>query len=113
MMSWPGQACRRETLAMFGYDATSTLRSVSVPTLVCTGHLNRSAHCARDGGVHRRTDAARSASALTARRAHEHVRAALLARFGVRVAGFAEAILDDRTVATDRVHARVVTGRQT
>ncbi|MBV9577831.1 MAG: alpha/beta hydrolase [Chloroflexi bacterium] len=39
-LAWPGVQAH-ETLAMFHYDATSTLASVPVPTLVCTGHLDR------------------------------------------------------------------------
>jgi pimeloyl-ACP methyl ester carboxylesterase len=39
-LAWPGVQAH-ETLAMFRYDATSSLRSVTVPTLVCTGHLDR------------------------------------------------------------------------
>ncbi|MBV9172125.1 MAG: alpha/beta hydrolase [Chloroflexi bacterium] len=39
-LAWPGVQAS-ETLAMFRYDATSNLGSMSVPTLVCTGHLDR------------------------------------------------------------------------
>jgi len=40
VLAWPGVQAR-ECLAMFRYDATAALPSVSVPTLVCTGHLDR------------------------------------------------------------------------
>jgi pimeloyl-ACP methyl ester carboxylesterase len=39
-LAWPGVQAR-ETLAMFGYDATPVLTSMPVPTLVATGHLDR------------------------------------------------------------------------
>lgn len=39
-LAWPGVQAR-ETLAMFGYDATDTLDSIAVPTMVFTGHLDR------------------------------------------------------------------------
>jgi pimeloyl-ACP methyl ester carboxylesterase len=39
-LAWPGVQAR-ETLAMFRYDATSTLASVPVPTLAFTGDLDR------------------------------------------------------------------------
>ena len=39
-LAWPGVQAR-ETLAMLRYDATDVLGSISVPTLVFTGHLDR------------------------------------------------------------------------
>jgi len=39
-LAWPGVQAR-ETLAMFRYDATGVLPTLSVPTLVFTGHLDR------------------------------------------------------------------------
>jgi pimeloyl-ACP methyl ester carboxylesterase len=39
-LAWPGVQAR-ETLAMFRYDASATLRSISIPTRVFTGHLDR------------------------------------------------------------------------
>jgi pimeloyl-ACP methyl ester carboxylesterase len=39
-LAWPGVQVR-ETLAMFRYDATDTLASIPVPTLVFSGHLDR------------------------------------------------------------------------
>jgi pimeloyl-ACP methyl ester carboxylesterase len=40
VLAWPGVQAR-ETLAMLRYDARAVLGSVAVPTLVCTGHLDR------------------------------------------------------------------------
>jgi pimeloyl-ACP methyl ester carboxylesterase len=39
-LAWPGVQAH-ETLAMFRYDATEVLGSITVPTLVFTGHLDR------------------------------------------------------------------------
>jgi pimeloyl-ACP methyl ester carboxylesterase len=39
-LAWPGVVAR-ETLAMFRYDATDVLGSISIPTLVFTGDLDR------------------------------------------------------------------------
>jgi pimeloyl-ACP methyl ester carboxylesterase len=39
-LAWPGVQAH-ETLAMFGYDATSVLGSIPIATRVCTGHLDR------------------------------------------------------------------------
>jgi pimeloyl-ACP methyl ester carboxylesterase len=39
-LAWPGVQAR-ETLAMLRYDATEVLSSISVPTRIFTGHLDR------------------------------------------------------------------------
>jgi pimeloyl-ACP methyl ester carboxylesterase len=39
-LAWPGVQAH-ETLAMFGYDATPTLPSIMVPSLVITGNVDR------------------------------------------------------------------------
>jgi pimeloyl-ACP methyl ester carboxylesterase len=39
-LAWPGVQAR-ETLAMLRYDATEALRSISVPSLIFSGHLDR------------------------------------------------------------------------
>jgi pimeloyl-ACP methyl ester carboxylesterase len=39
-LAWPAVQAH-ETLAMFSYDATEVLGSITVPALVFTGHLDR------------------------------------------------------------------------